>query len=223
MALNPTKVAIAKDLCHRFVNLRQPCERRSLIKKFKNPQILDEMESRGLCTQQKNREEYLPTAGSFALLDDNDPILERARLGTTAALHTLKNMFEVEQTTTQYTLHDLALHANEIYPNPIPHEYLRLGLYLVREFGALQMTRPSSDGLQIESFTIAEHIVTIDPDDAWAQRVRNAKEAASEVSVLRRAIEQLGWQAQEEEPQAESGPRNEGRQRTDVEENGPVR
>jgi serine/threonine protein kinase len=201
MALNTTKVAIAKELCHSFVDLRQPCERRTLIIKFKSPQTLAEMELRSLCTAQKNQQEYLPTVSSFGLLDEDDPALAKARLGTIAALRALKNMFEAEGTSTQYGFNDLLARTDEINETPVPPGQLRLGLYLAREFGALQMVGPSADGMQIESFMIAEQVVTIDdPAKAWASRVQSAKEAAWDGPPPARGDKGAGVRATGERP-----------------------
>ncbi len=95
-------------------------------------------------------------------------------------LHTLTNLYEVDESSTQYTLEQLIERTRALYDSIDPDE-ISLGLYLVAgEFGAIQSYGRSPDGTEITSFSIAEQVLKItDPAAAWAQRAAIARNNAS--------------------------------------------
>lgn len=180
MPLDPVKVDVAQRITARFLNMRQPSPRKPLAVLIRDGGILDEMENRSLVRAEKNRTEYFPTFSTFAILNEDDPKYIKARDGVLKVLHTLTNLYEVDEPSTQYTLEQLIERARARYDSLDPDE-ISLGLYLVvGEFGAVQSYGRSPDGSQIASFTIAEGVLKIaDPATAWAQRAAIARNNAS--------------------------------------------
>jgi hypothetical protein len=180
MSLDPLKVDIAQRITARFLNMRQPSPRKPLAVLVRDGGILDEMENRSLVRAEKNRTEYFPTFSTFAILNEDDPNYIKARGGVLKVLHTLTNLYEVDEPSTQYTLEQLIERTRSRYDSIDPDE-ISLGLYLVAgEFGAVQSLGRSPDGTQITSFTIAEGVLKIaNPDVAWTQRVAIARSNAS--------------------------------------------
>jgi hypothetical protein len=72
MPLDPLKVEIAAKITAQFLNLRQPSLRKPLAILIRDGGILDEMEFRGLVRAEKNRTEYFPILGTFAILNEDD-------------------------------------------------------------------------------------------------------------------------------------------------------
>lgn len=180
MPLDPVKVDVAQRMTARFLNMRQPSPRKPLAVLIRDGGILDEMENRSLVRAEKNRTEYFPTLSTFAILNEDDPKYIKARNGVLKVLHTLTNLYEVDESSTQYTLEELIERARDRYDSIDPDE-ISLGLYLVvSELSAVQSYGRSPDGSQIASFTIAEGVLKIaDPAAAWAQRVAIARNNAS--------------------------------------------
>jgi len=178
MSLEETRAALANLLCIRYINLHKSTRRRDLIVKFKNPQVLSEMEQHGLCRSQDNQKLFFPTLGSFALLSD-EHLLTRARLGTLRVIHTLKNLFEVYERDEPYSFVDLETHARKLYDDDLGSDVMKLGLYLSVDLAALGSYRRSDDGLQIESFAIPEHILSFEnPEELWNHRIEGARRQA---------------------------------------------
>ena len=135
MTTEETKTALATVLCLRYLNLHESTRRRDLIVKFKNPQILSEMEQHGLCRSQDNQKLFFPTLGSFALLSD-EHFAQQAKLGALRVIHTLKNLFEVDERVEPYSFSDLEMHAQKLYDDEVGADVMRLGLYLSVDLGA---------------------------------------------------------------------------------------
>ena len=180
MPIDPVKVDVASRITARFLNLRQPTDRKPLAVLIRDAGILDEMENRSLVRAEKNRTEYFPTLSTFAILNEDDPRYLKAREGVVKVLHTLINVYEVDDSSTQYTLEQLVERTRARYDSIDPDE-ISLGLYLVvGEFGAIQSYGRSPDGTLITSFTVAEQVLKIaDPAAAWAQRAAIARNNAA--------------------------------------------
>jgi len=192
MVLDPVKVDVAQRITARFLNMRQPSPRKPLAVLIRDGGILDEMENRSLVRAEKNRTEYFPTFSTFAILNEDDPKYIKAREGVLKVLHTLTNLYEVDESATQYTLEQLIERTRARYDSIDPDE-ISLGLYLVTgEFGAIQSYGRSPDGMQIASFTIAEQVLKIvDPAAAWAQRAAIARNNASAPAPTFEAIAKM--------------------------------
>lgn len=113
------------------------------------------MENRTLLRAEKNRTEYFPTLGSFALLEDGDPKIWLAHDGVVRVLHTMANLYEVREEATQYHIDEFIEHVQTRYPG-FEAATIRLGFYLsLTEFGVIRSFRRSDEGLEVESFTSA--------------------------------------------------------------------
>jgi hypothetical protein len=90
------------------------------------------------------------------------------------------NLYEVDDSSTQYTRKELIKQVQDRYDSVDPDE-ISLGLYLaVSGFGAIQSYGFTPDGIQVTSFTIAEQVLKIvDPAAVWAERVAIARNSAS--------------------------------------------
>lgn len=141
---------------------------------------------------ENNRTEYFPTFSTFAILNEDDAKYIKARDGVLKVLHTLTNLYEVDESSTQYTLEQLIERTRDRYDSIDPDE-ISLGLYLViGEFGAIQSYGRSPDGTQISSFTIAEQVLKIvDPAAAWARRAAIACNNASAPAATFEAIAKM--------------------------------
>lgn len=177
---------LASKIVTRFLNMRQSTARHPLVLLVRDGSILDEMEMRSLVRAEKNRTEYFPTLGTFALLDGGNEELEYARLGVVRVLHTLINLYETRDPATSYSLEDLIGHVRDRYDTIDPRQ-ISLGLYLsVNEFGAIQSFARSEDGTQITSFTIAERVLNIAaPDTAWSDRTALSRSNAAIIWKMR--------------------------------------
>jgi hypothetical protein len=192
MALAPVKVDVAQRIAARFLNMRQPSPRKPLAVLIRDGGVLDEMENRSLVRAEKNWTEYFPTFSTFAILNEDDPKYIKARKGVLKVLHTLTNLYEVDESSTQYTLGQIIERTRARYDSIDPEE-ISLGLYLVAgEFGAIQSYGLSPDGTEITSFTIAEQVLKIvDPAAAWAQRAAIARNNATAPAPTFEAIAKM--------------------------------
>jgi uncharacterized protein (TIGR02391 family) len=182
MPPNPVLVQIADAVCRRFVNMKLAAPRHELIVTFKSPMLLFEMEQHCCLRARNNQQEFLPTAGAFALIEGE--LHQLAAFGTSVVLHALKNLFEVNPPATDYGFAQLRDHVAKMYPNGVANDALELGLYLAQDFGVFAAYRPSEHGTAIESFRIAENVVTIEePEKVWKERVRSARAVGTPEAV----------------------------------------
>jgi hypothetical protein len=181
MTLDLRQVEVAKSVCAQFIGSRRSSPRKELALLVRDGFILDEMENRSLIRSDKNRTEYFPTLGSFALLDDTDERLIAAHDGTVRVLHTLVGLYEARDASTLYTS-DQLIEEVRLRDDTVDPLQIRLGLYLsVSEFGAIQTYKRSDDGLDILSVTIAEQVLKLtDPEASWSQRIALSRNNASD-------------------------------------------
>jgi hypothetical protein len=176
---------LASRVISRYLNMGLPSPRHPLVVIIRDGDILYEMERRTLIRAEKNRTEYFPTLGTFALLDDGDERLKYAHLGVIQVLRTLINLYETRDPSTTYSLEELSRHVQDRYTHvTIDSKQIRLGLYLsINEFGVIQAFSRSEDGAQITSFMIAERALTIsDPEAGWSERIALSRRNAAELS-----------------------------------------
>jgi uncharacterized protein (TIGR02391 family) len=173
MSPNPIIARIADVVCRRFINLKQPTSRHELVVAFENTQVFFEMEQHCLLRARNNQQEYLPTAGSFAVIDGE--LHQLAAYGTCVVLHALKNLFKVNPPGTDYDLAALREHVAKMYPDGVADDAVALGLYLAQDFGVFGGWKPSDDGMSVDNFRIEESVVTVgDPERAWENRTRGS-------------------------------------------------
>jgi uncharacterized protein (TIGR02391 family) len=170
------KVEIARLVCSRYMNLRQNTPRHMIVAGFERPDVLDEMESRNLVSASEQRDGYLPTVGTFALLGDENELYQFARSAFERTAYALWNLYRSEGLG-DYGAANFATYADQFYPASSPDGMLSLGLYLAREFGILQTMRMSDDHIEIESFRVAELAVRMrEPSPLWSERVEACRE-----------------------------------------------
>lgn len=178
------KAKIAKAVCERFVKLRTTTDRHAILVVFENPDLLYQMEQRTLIRASRDHKDYLPTVGTFALLGDDDELYKDARLAFERTTYALWNLYRSEGCEVDHEPVEFAMYANNLYPNPIPHELIALGLYLAAEFGALSPMKMSGDQMAVESFRVAEQAIRMrDPAPWWTQRVAGSRQPLQHFGV----------------------------------------
>jgi hypothetical protein len=180
MALDPLQVKVAETVCARFTSSRRPVARKELVLLVRDGYVLDEMANRTLIRTDANRAQYFPTLGTFALLDDTDERLIAAHEATVRILPILLRLYETRDASHTYTSDEL-IEEVRLQDGTVDPQQVRLGLYLsISEFGAIQCWKPSEDGLDIESITIAESVLKVtDPEAAWSRRIALSRNNAS--------------------------------------------
>jgi uncharacterized protein (TIGR02391 family) len=166
------KAKIAKVVCERFVNMGETTKRHAILVGFENPDVLDQMVQRTLIRTFGNRNDYLPTVGTFALLGDDNELYQDARVAFEKTTDALWNLYRSEGCEVDHEPVEFAVYANKLYPDPIPHRLITLGLYLAVDFGALSTMKMSADQMAVERFRVAEQVIRMrDPVPWWTQRV----------------------------------------------------
>jgi uncharacterized protein (TIGR02391 family) len=172
---------IALKVCRSFIDLRKPVSRRDLLLQFENRDLLDEMSTRGLLRENPNNRDCLPTAGSFALLGDEHELYLRARDAFAQMISALWRFYRLEYGQEEYQDEALWKSLAEL-PEPrveMTREVFDLGLYLCEQFGVFAGYRHNAERTKIESFHLAELVVSMrDPMPWWDEGVRRSREQA---------------------------------------------
>jgi uncharacterized protein (TIGR02391 family) len=167
------KVGIAKLVCSRFMNLRQSTPRRMIVSGCERPDVLDEMQNQNLISESQQRDDYLPTVGTFALLGDANEHYQFARSAFERMAYALWNLYRCEGLGKDHEAAEFRTYADQFYSDSSPDGMISLGLYLAREFGILQTMKMSEDRVKIESFRVAEFAVRMrEPGPLWSERVK---------------------------------------------------
>lgn len=190
------KTAIANMVCERFINEHATTSRRTILLEFENPDLLDEMEMRNLLRALDQRENYLPTVGSFALLGDDHQLYQFAHTAFDRTVHGLRSVFRSEKSNVDHTPTEFETYVNTLTSEEAPKGLIALGLYLAMEFGALSPLKMSDDRTMVESFRVAEQVIKMrDSKPWWMQRVQASREPSRPFGV---PIEQLQATAYED-------------------------
>jgi hypothetical protein len=181
MALDPLQVKVAETVCARFASSQRPVARKELVLLVRDGYVLDEMANHTLIRTDANRAQYFPTLGTFALLDDTDERLIAAHEATIRILRILPRLYETRDASHAYTSDEL-IEEVRLHEGTVDLQQVRLGLYLsISEFGAIQGWKPSGDGMDIESITIAESVLKVtDPEAAWSRQIALSRSNASD-------------------------------------------
>jgi len=186
---------IARLVCARFMNMHESTPRHMIVSGFECPELLDEMETRNLLHATKQRDDYVPTVGSFALLGDENESYQFARTAFERTAYALWNAYRCEGPGVGHESSSFEIYVSQFFPEPSAPGQISLGLFLAREFGILQAMRFSEDSLRVEDFSIAELAVKMrDPARGWNERVKIYREQSRPLSV---PIDQLLAVAQE--------------------------
>ncbi len=177
MTEEDVKAGIAKAVCLRFINMRRTTSRHAILVEFECPDVLDEMEGRNLISASERRDNFRPTLGTFALLGDDHELYQRARAAFERTIYGLWNLYRCEGNEVDHEAFEFANYTNKLYCDSAPFELTTLGLYLAREFVALQPTKMSADQLTVESFRVTEQVIRMrNPRPWWENRVQASRE-----------------------------------------------
>ena len=171
MPLTEAEREITKTVVDRFLNLKESTPRRQLVIKFKTPEALERLVKCSILRTIDN-ERFLPMALAFHYCADPDA-LRLAKKSVEVVAHVLQDLFEVQPDKTDFTPADVEAHAQKMYDS-IEAATIRLGLYLVQEFGVLASWGGNTQQTEITFLRIGERIVTLrDIDRIWDDHVRH--------------------------------------------------
>jgi hypothetical protein len=169
MPLAEVEVGIVKTVVDRFFRMKEPTPRKLLIVKFRSPDALYRLSSANILKASGATEQeqvFLPCALAFHYAEDSD-IIRIARISVEIVLHVLQNLFDVETEKADFSPADVEAHARKMY-DIIDPDNIKLGLYLVRDFGVLCGWGMNAQQTELVSLRIAENIVTIkDVQKEW--------------------------------------------------------
>ncbi len=172
MRLTEVERGIIKTVVHRFLNLKKSTPRRPLVTQFKAPEALDRLVKYAILRTNDNNQTFLPMALAFHYCGDADG-LRLAKRSAEVVVHVLQNLFEIQPDKTDFTPSDVEAHARTMYDSIEP-ETIRLGLYLVQEFGVLAQWSGNPQDIEISFLRISERIITLrNIDRIWDDHVRN--------------------------------------------------
>lgn len=177
MTFEQIAIEITRTVCRNFLELRQTTKQHDLIVQFEETDLLFEMARQGLLREQNNQLEYLPSAGSFAVLNLDDPFYLRAERAFIVTLEVLRQCFKTEDPSQRY---DSASLAKTVAGEDAKEsaEHFELGLYLCLDFGVYSTNRISHDGLTVSNVGVSSAIIRYkDPAQAWRNRHESARGA----------------------------------------------
>lgn len=171
------KVEIAKLVCSRFMNMRQNTPRHMIVAGFERPDLVADMQKRNLISETQQRDNYLPTVGTFALLGDENELYRFARTAFERTAYALWNLYRCEGLGTDHEITEFKTYADKFYSDLSPDGMISLGLYLAQEFGILQTKKMSADRIEVKTFQVAEFAVRMrEPAPLWSERVKAYRE-----------------------------------------------
>lgn len=175
MTITDQERQIAWTVVARYINSSEPTHRKGLLRKFKNPDAIDQLLKKSFFNS-FSTDLYLPLPMAFQHCGD-DKLLAKARQATETALWVLQNLDEShpEKQDGEFTFDEFVDHARRIYDQKYATEMLRLGLSLSTNFGIFRHWA----GAPLTSFGLHESIVTMNPAQAWDDYIK-AREAAIE-------------------------------------------
>ena len=177
MTFEQTAIEIMRTICRNFLEYRQSTKQHDLIVQFEEPDLLFEMGRLGLLRERNNQLEYLPSAGSFAVLNADDPFYLRAERSFVVTLQTLRQCFKTEDPSQRYDSASLAeTFAGKDAKGSV--EDFDLGLYLCLDFGIYSTNHIADDGLTVSNVGVSSAIIRYkDPVQAWGDRHESARRA----------------------------------------------
>ena len=193
------KVRIAELVCKRFMDIRQSTPRHMIVAGFERPDVLDDMESRNLVSASQQRDSYLPTVGSFALLGDENELYQFARTAFERTAYALWNLYRSEGLGTDHESSEFKTYTDQFCSDLSPAGMIPLGLYLTREFGILQTMKMSEDQIEIKSFRVAEFAVRMrEPGPLWSERVKACRELSRRFQLPIEVLQTAAYEPIEE-------------------------
>jgi hypothetical protein len=165
MPLTATQQSILKMVVERFVNLRQATERISMVRKFEDPDAIDQLYQWQLLKTFDNAN-YLPTALSFHYCGDAE-VEAYAKRGMEVLAAIFRSMYLRGKV--DFTPEGLREAALKIDKHADDERMIRLGLYVAPDFGLLTgYGGGNSQQPDITPTTISERIVKLkNVDTLW--------------------------------------------------------
>lgn len=161
MPLSDVEIGIVKTVVDRFLRMKEPSPRGLLIRRFRSPEALYHLSNAAVLRTSGTTDQeqtFLPSTLAFHYSCDPH-VIRIARASVEIVLHVLQNMFDVEVDKVDFTATDVEAHAHRMY-DVVEPDNIKLGLYLVRDFGALGGWGTNRDQTELTNFRIAENIVT---------------------------------------------------------------
>lgn len=194
------KAEIANLVCSRFINERATTPRHMILVQFESLDLLEEMESRNLIRAREERDNYLPTIGSFAILGDDHEFYHLASLAFERTILGLWSLYRSEGCSVDHTPAEFETKMNDLLSGQALNGLIPLGLYLGMEFGVLSPMKLSDDRMAVESFRVTEQVVRMrDPKPLWAERVRASREPLRPLSVPIEQLQAIAYELPEEQ------------------------
>jgi uncharacterized protein (TIGR02391 family) len=183
MPVQPVFLDIARKVCVNFLEKGKASRRHDLVVEFEVTQPISEMDSSGLLRSNDLREEYLPSAGTFAVLPQTDELHQKAKHAFVSIVPLLRQCFIRDGQGVSYQ--SIAFEAETAKLNPAPGtETVRLGLYLAQHFAIFAIVGVSENKIDVISFGISESIINLkDPNSVWDARARSAQSAIAREPV----------------------------------------
>jgi eukaryotic-like serine/threonine-protein kinase len=172
MPLSDAECTITKTVVARFLNMGQATPRGLLVRQYKNLQALERLSRWSILRRTgTGDDDYLPLPLAFHYSGDPDTIL-RARTSVEIVLRILQNIFEVEMEKKDFAPADVEVQAGKMFDRPPAESLIKLGLYLVQEFGAFAQWSATPAQTELQSFRIAESIVEVTNfEKAWDDHI----------------------------------------------------
>jgi hypothetical protein len=165
MPLTEIQRKIVTVVVGRFLNLNEMTPRKGLVISFQSPESIDFLISKNVLGTTDTRETVRPLPLAFHYCGDVTA-LSRAKVSAEIVLHSLKNLYQVEQDKSEFTEADVEAQARKIIPGPVKSENIRLGLYLIQQFGVLNGWGQNAQG-EVTWIRVHEDIVKLNVGEAW--------------------------------------------------------
>jgi len=164
---------IARKVVNRFVKHKLPTSKRSLIREFREPDVIERLVSRNLFRSSgNNQEDLLPGALTFYYSGDLD-VLKLVKNGLEIVTEALQGLFDAEMEQEEFNPADVAKRILKTRGFPPVPEELWLGLYLVPEFNFLSSYGSNPAQTEVVAFRISTKIVTVKSfDEVWDREMR---------------------------------------------------
>lgn len=169
--LTETDLQIIDLVVSRFVNEGKQTPRRQLLVKFEDPDLLENLITRGL-VRDVNRQAVSPNLVTFQLSREKVAV-QRTRQSVENLLHVLRMLYLESEEDRQITPPEIETKAREI-GKPIEPENLWLALDIVQNhFQILRSSAGSIETRQLNWLVIGEEILRFkDIDNAWETRMK---------------------------------------------------
>jgi serine/threonine protein kinase len=164
MPLSEIEQKITRAVIHRFLVEKEPTQRVSVAREFRNVDGLNKLANIGVL-KTNNGDDFFPTALAFQY--SGEPQYQQAaKKSVEIVAPVLQDLFLTEPGQSGFTVANIEARAIKLNQDGDPD--IRLGLYLCGEFGWLAGWGGNIDKYQITNCRISERVVTLkDFDKLW--------------------------------------------------------